>query len=173
MASIVHPDSASTLRRDTKAGAMQRTRFGAVEIVTLFLYAGLLIWAFPHHEPCPDEAQAWQLARTLPFAQMFRLLSYEGHPGLWYVLLWALSRLHVSYTGMCCVAAVIAFAGITLLVSTSPFPRFVKLLLPFSFYLAFQYAHSEFQAQACATNPICRRDCGLCGSIRPFPPSLK
>jgi hypothetical protein len=51
---------------------------GVPEMVTLGLYAGLLIWAFPHHEPWADEAQAWQLARTLPFAQMFRLLSYEG-----------------------------------------------------------------------------------------------
>src|ERR1700733_7859780 len=130
----------ASVRSDPRANVTRRLHMGLPEIVTLGLYARLLIWAFPHHEPWADEAQAWQLARTLPFAQMFRLLSYEGHPGLWYVLLWALSRLHVSYTGMRCVAAVIAFAGITVLVSTSPFPRSVKLLLPFSFYLAFQYA---------------------------------
>jgi hypothetical protein len=130
----------ASARSDPYVSATRRLPMGLPEIATLGLYAGLLIWAFPHHEPWADEAQAWQIARTLPFAQMFRLLSYEGHPGLWYVLLWALSRLHVSYIGMRCVAAVIAFAGITVLVSTSPFPRSVKLLLPFSFYLAFQYA---------------------------------
>jgi hypothetical protein len=132
--------STASVRSDPYVNATRRLHMGVPEMVTLGLYVGLLIWAFPHHEPWADEAQAWQLARTLPFAQMFRLLSYEGHPGLWYVLLWALSRLHVSYTGMRCVAAVIAFAGISVLVATSPFPRFVKLLLPFSFYLAFQYA---------------------------------
>ena len=41
---------------------------------------------------------------------------------------------------MRCFAAVIGFLGVTFLVTTSPFPRFIKLLLPFTFYLAFQYA---------------------------------
>ena len=36
--------------------------------------------------------------------------------------------------------AAIAFLGVSVLVTTSPFPRFIKLLLPFTFYLAFQYA---------------------------------
>jgi len=110
------------------------------EIVTLCLYAALLAWAFPHHKPWADEAQAWQIARTLPLAQMFRALSYEGHPGLWYVCLWTLSRLHLSYAGMRCLAAGIGFLGVAVLVTCSPFPRFIKLLLPFTFYLAFQYA---------------------------------
>jgi hypothetical protein len=118
----------------------RRLRIGAAEIVTLCLYAALLVWAIPHHEPWADEAQAWQIARTLPLSQIFGLLSYEGHPGLWYVVLWTLARLHVSYLGMRCVTAMIAFAGITVLVTTSPFPRFLKLLLPFGFFLSFQYA---------------------------------
>ena len=50
------------------------------------------------------------------------------------------SRLHVSYAGMHWVAAAIGFLGVAVLVTTSPFPRFIKLLLPFTFYLAFQYA---------------------------------
>ena len=119
---------------------MPRFRMGAAEIVTLCIYAGLLAWAIPHHEPWADEAQAWQIARTLPLGQIFPLLSYEGHPGLWYLCLWVLSRLHISYAGMRCFAAAIAFLGVAVLVTTSPFPRFIKLLLPFTFYLAFQYA---------------------------------
>ena len=113
---------------------------GTAEIVTLCIYAGLLAWAIPHHEPWADEAQAWQIARTLPLVQIFHVLSYEAHPGLWYICLWVLSRLHVSYAGMHWVAAAIGFSGVAVLVTTSPFPRFIKLLLPFTFYLAFQYA---------------------------------
>jgi hypothetical protein len=113
---------------------------GAAEIVTLCIYAGLLAWAIPYHESWADEAQAWQIARTLPFVQIFHVLSYEAHPALWYVCLWVLSRLHVSYAGMHWVSAAIGFSGVAVLVTTSPFPRFIKLLLPFTFYLAFQYA---------------------------------
>ena len=72
--------------------------------------------------------------------QIFHVLSYEAHPGLWYICLWVFSRLHVSYAGMHWVAAAIGFSGVAVLVTTSPFPRFIKLLLPFTFYLAFQYA---------------------------------
>jgi hypothetical protein len=125
---------------NSKAWAMHRFRLGVAEIVTLCLYAGLLAWAIPHHEPWADEAQAWQIARTLPLVQIFHVLSYEAHPGLWYICLWVLSRLHVSYTGMHWLAAAIGFLGVAVLVTTSPFPRFIKLLLPFTFYLAFQYA---------------------------------
>jgi hypothetical protein len=121
-------------------GAVPRFRFGLAEIVTLCLYAGLLAWAIPHHEPWADEAQAWQIVRSLRPAQIFHILSYEGHPGLWYLCLWVLSRLHVGYAGMRWVAGAIGFAGVAVLVAASPFPRFIKLLLPFTFYLAFQYA---------------------------------
>lgn len=138
-----HPDVYSpigTLHPDSQARGLTRFRLGLPEIVTLCLYAGLLAWAIPHHEPWADEAQAWQIARTLPLGQIFHLLSYEGHPGLWYLWLRVLSRLHVSYAGMRYFAAAVAFLGVAVLVTTSPFPRFIKLLLPFTFYLAFQYA---------------------------------
>ena len=132
--------SIPVVRSDLKTRAMPRFHAGVPEIVTLCLYAGLLAWSIPYHKPWADEAQAWQIARTLPLRQIFPLLSYEGHPGLWYLCLWVLSRLHVSYTGMRCFAAAIAFLGVVVLVTTSPFPRFLKLLLPFTFFLAFQYA---------------------------------
>jgi hypothetical protein len=136
-----HPSSANSAPgANSKACAMPRFRVGAAEIVILCIYAGLLAWAIPHHEPWADEAQAWQIARTLPISRIFPLLSYEGHPGLWYLCLWVLSRLHIGYAGMRYFAAAIGFAGVTILVTTSPFPRFIKLLLPFTFYLAFQYA---------------------------------
>lgn len=127
-------------RRASPAPSFLPFRVGIPEAITLCLYAGLLAWAIPFHEPWADEAQAWQIARTLPLRQMFHVLSFEGHPGLWYLLLWALSRLHVGYVGMHWVAAAIAFAGIAVLVGASPFPRWLKLLMPFTFYLGFQYA---------------------------------
>ena len=125
---------------DTKTLGQLGLRLGLPEIVTLCIYGGLLAWAIPHHEPWADEAQAWQIARTLPIRQIFPLLSYEGHPGLWYLCLWVLSRLHIGYAGMRYFAGAIAFLGVTVLVTASPFQRFIKLLLPFTFYLAFQYA---------------------------------
>jgi hypothetical protein len=95
----------------------------------------------PFHEPWADEAQAWLLARSLPLGQLFHsYLGYEGSPGLWHFLLWCLIRIHVSYAGMHWVAGAIAVSGVAVLLFYSPFPRWLRLPLPFTFYLAFQYA---------------------------------
>jgi len=118
-----------------------RTTIVWPEACALALYAALVGLAVPFHEPWADEAQAWQLARTLSLGQLFRtFIRYEASPGLWHFLLWILSRLHVSYTGLHWIAAGIAVASTALLLFNSPFPRFLKLSLPFSYFLLFQYA---------------------------------
>lgn len=113
---------------------------GAPEWLALSLYGVVVAAAIHFHEPWADEAQAWQIARSLSLRQMFHVLRYEGSPGLWHLLLWCLSRLHVSYAGMRWSSGGIALAGIAVLLLCSPFPRWLKLLLPFTFFLVFQYA---------------------------------
>jgi hypothetical protein len=95
----------------------------------------------PYHEPWADEAQAWQLARSVSVPELFRTyLRYEGSPGLWHLFLAALSRLHCTYELMPWIAAAFAVLGVSLLIFFSPFPRYIRLALPFTFYLCFQYA---------------------------------
>ncbi len=111
------------------------------EWLTIGAYAAFLASMIPFHEPWADEAQAWQLARNVSVFDLFRTyLRYEGSPGLWHFLLAILGKLHVSYTGMHWVTAAIALAAVALLVLYAPFPRYIRLALPFTFYLAFQYA---------------------------------
>ena len=113
---------------------------GVPEWLALGLYGVVVAAAIHFHEPWADEAQAWQIARSLSLRQMFGILRYEGSPGLWHLLLWCLNRLHVSYSGMRWSSGAIALAGIAILLLCSPFPRWLKLLLPFTFFLVFQYA---------------------------------
>jgi hypothetical protein len=113
---------------------------GVPEWLALSLYGVVVAAAIHFHEPWADEAQAWQIARSLSLQQMFQVLRYEGSPGLWHLLLWCLNRLHVSYTGMRWSSGAIALAGVAILLLCSPFPRWLKLLLPFSFFLVYQYA---------------------------------
>jgi hypothetical protein len=115
-------------------------RVGALEWVTLSLYAVVVAAAIHSHEPWADEAQAWQIARSLSLGRMFQALRYEGSPGLWHLLLWFLSRLHLSYAGMRWASGLLALGGIAILLRYSPFPRWLKLLLPFTYFLLFQYA---------------------------------
>lgn len=111
------------------------------EWTALTIFAAVIAFAIPYHEPWVDEAQAWQLARNLSLHDLFRTyIRYEASPGLWHLLLWALSRAHVSYTGMHWVCGGIAVASASLLIFLSPFPRYLRLALPFTFFLLFQYA---------------------------------
>jgi hypothetical protein len=113
---------------------------GVPERLALSLYGVVVAAAIHFHEPWADEAQAWQIARSLSLRQMFQVLRYEGSPGLWHVVLWCLSRLHASYAGMRWSSGAIALVGVAILLLCSPFPRWLKLLLPFTFYLVYQYA---------------------------------
>ena len=104
-------------------------------------YAVYLCFIIPFHEPWADEAQAWQLARSVPIVDLFRThLRYEGTPGLWHFILAILTRMHVPYTGLNWFAGAVAFTGVAFLIFCSPFPRYVRFALPFTFFLAFQYA---------------------------------
>lgn len=122
-----------------KTAALRLTRIP--ELICLFFYAALASFAIAHHEPWADEAQAWQLARSLsPWQLLHTYLHYEGSPALWHLLLWTLIHLGVGYTGMHWICGAIALTGTALLLFLSPFPLYLRLLLPFTFFLAFQYA---------------------------------
>ena len=137
MISEQEPSATSIVPRELRRNILQEH---LPEWIALSIYLGLVALILPHHEPVADEAQAWQLARSLPIGALFHALRYEGTPGLWYLLLWILSRAQVSYAGLHWICAAIASVGAAILVFRAPFPRYIKLLLPFTYFLAFQYA---------------------------------
>jgi len=111
------------------------------EWTAVSLFAAVVAFAIPYHESWIDEAQAWQLARSLSLRELFQTyIRYEATPGLWYFFLWILNRAHVGYTGLHWFCGAIAVVSTSLLVFLSPFPRYLKLTLPFTFFLLFQYA---------------------------------
>ena len=128
-------------RIPTLDGVRRELRSRWPEWTALTLFAVVVAVAIPYHEPWGDEAQAWQWARNLSLHDLFQTyIRYEATPGLWHFLLWILCRLHVSYAGMHWICGGIAIASTSLLILRSPFPRYLKLTLPFTFFLLFQYA---------------------------------
>ena len=119
---------------------MIQIRSRGFETAILAGYTVLVVLAIAHHEPWADEAQAWQLARSLSFYDLFiTYLHYERHPIFWYGILRTLNLAGVSYSGMHWVCGAIGVAGMALFLFSSPFPRYLKALLPFSYFLLFQY----------------------------------
>ena len=116
-------------------------RFEALDGVVLALYVCVLAWAVPHHRPWIDEAQAWLIARDDSMRDMLlRRLHYEGAPPLWHLILKTALALHVPFTGLNWISAGFAIVGIFVLLRYAPFPRIIRWLLPFTFYLQYQYA---------------------------------
>ena len=104
-------------------------------------YALLLAVVIPHHEPWADEAQSWLLARDGSLSELWgHLLHYEGTPGLWQTLLHAIIRLGPPYGALGFISAAFAFVAVILVLRYAPFPLYIRLLLPFTYYLFYQYA---------------------------------
>jgi hypothetical protein len=99
-------------------------------LVTL-AYLAVVAWAALAHEPWRDEMEAWLVARDAasPLG-LFSNLRYEGHPVLWYVILWPLTRL--GGPGLMQAAAVaLGGASTYLFARLSPFPRWARVLFAF------------------------------------------
>ncbi len=94
-----------------------------------------------HHEMWRDELQAWMLARaSISLADLFHTIRYEGHPGLWHVLLFLLSRVTVNPVAMQLLHLLLATAAIFVAIRYAPFARWQKLVFIFGYFTFFEYA---------------------------------
>lgn len=104
------------------------------------LYAIVLGFTIIHHELWGDELHSWNIAKASK--SFFNLISntrYEGHPPLWYILLWVVSKFthDVSYIQL--VQFMIANAVVFLVLFYSPFSVLIKALIPFGYFFLFEY----------------------------------
>lgn len=110
-------------------------------ILTFAAYLALVVVVMCFHEPWFDEAQSWLIARDSSFADLLTLRPhYEGHPPLWTFLLSIPAKTGVPYeiglkgVQLLCAALLGGF-----LIFRAPFNRFTITLLPFTYFLCFQY----------------------------------
>jgi hypothetical protein len=111
------------------------------EILVLIIYfIGRIVVGF-FHEPWYDEAVAWQIAKSASLYDIiFEIPHYEGHPPLWHLILLPFAKLGVPYEfSLKFVSLVFSGSAVILLVFKSPFPRIIRLLLPFTYFLFYQY----------------------------------
>ncbi len=123
----------------TRTAAPYRRRWP--ELAALLLWCSLAAWAVHLHVPWADESQAWQLAGENSWAALFfHLLHYEGTGGLWHALLKLFAAAHLPFAAARYAAAFAQAVGVAVLLFRSPFPRALRLTLPFTFFLFFQDA---------------------------------
>ena len=64
-------------------------------IFTIYLTFTFIVMI--NHEAWSDEAQAWLLVRDLDFFSLLKQLAIEGHPSLWYLILFPFVKLGFPY----------------------------------------------------------------------------
>src|SRR5207302_6633519 len=119
----------------------QAVGFGRLEAAVLTLYCAVLAVVLPAHEPWSDEAQAWLLARDNSTWELIRhRLHYEGAPALWHLLIKAFQHAHGTFSGFGWFGAAFSIVGVYVFLRWSPFPAIIRALLPFTYFIQYQYA---------------------------------
>ena len=116
-----------------------KKRNPAVFIFCLYaLVLGITMW---FHEMWRDELQAWNIAiSSARLTDLFHNIRYEGHPSLWFIILWFSSKISVAPETMQVINFLLSLTTAWLIVFRSPFTLFQKTLLVFSYYFLYEYA---------------------------------
>jgi hypothetical protein len=94
-----------------------------------------------HHEMWRDETETWMIARDSPdLVSLFEHQRYTGHPSLWYLLLFALTRLTQDPRAMALLHLFIASLSVYLFLRYSPFTSLQKGLFGFGYFPFYEYA---------------------------------
>lgn len=111
------------------------------EWIVLILFSVCYIFVTIFHEPWFDEAQAWQIAKCSSVKDILLVIPhYEGHPPLWHLILAIPAKMGIPFEiGLKSIGFIITITSIILILFVSPIPRIVKLLLPFNYFIFYQY----------------------------------
>ena len=94
-----------------------------------------------HHQMWRDEINAYGMAVQSPnLRTLFRYLHYDGHPWLWYVMLWVISRFTLAPAAMKFLQAVVGIGIYGMIGVASPFRTWEKLLLFACYFVSFEYS---------------------------------
>jgi hypothetical protein len=123
---------------------MQHTR---VSQQSAFLFTGFLLFFFLlgifrlyRHEMWLDETGPWLLARdSANYLELAFNKRYEGHPNLWYTLLFFLTRLTTAVEAMQWLHLLLISGFLAIFFFKSPFSLFYKLVFAFSYYVFYEY----------------------------------
>jgi hypothetical protein len=124
---------------DRQAPLLTRLKSAVPDLVFVLLAVGNSVRLF-RHPMWSDEMQDFLLAAgsSSPL-DLFLKLKYEGHAGLWHLLLWVVTRFTTDPVWMQALHLLIALGIWVLIWRLSPFGKLEKLLLLLSYFLFFEY----------------------------------
>ena len=85
-------------------------------------YVWVQLWCVRWYDPWRDVSQAWCIVRDLSIPQIFAQLRYEGHPFLWYALLWPLAKFGLPFESILVLSTALMVGAAAVLVRFAPLP---------------------------------------------------
>ncbi|MBQ9543582.1 MAG: hypothetical protein IJV00_00480 [Clostridia bacterium] len=116
-----------------------KTKIPEWSVFALFVVLYCVVSAY--HEPWYDEALSWQIAKCASLKDLLITLPpYEGHPPFWHLILAIPAKLGVPYEiGLKSVGFLFSVSAVAVLVFRCRMPRILRLTLPFSYFVFYQY----------------------------------
>jgi hypothetical protein len=113
----------------------------AILWLVLGLYVFVACYTMFRHELWGDELHSWNLAKgSNTFWDLVQNRRYEGHPHVWYIILWLIAQFTHDPVYMQAVHLAIAISTVALILFYAPFNILIKILIPFGYYFLYEYA---------------------------------
>src|SRR5215216_3053360 len=105
-----------------------------------FLYVIVAAYAMSQHEPWGDEIHSWNIAKaSANLGELFSNIRYEGHPPVWYLVLWSISKFTHDFAYVQLVQFIIASLVVWIVLFFLTLPFLTRMLIPFGYYFLFEY----------------------------------
>jgi hypothetical protein len=123
-----------------RPGGAPPSRGRAGALVALLAFAAIATTTTLRHEMWRDELRAWQAATaSATLAELAANIRSEGHPGLWYALLYPLSRFTDHPVAMQLLHLAIAIAGAAVVLFAAPFPLVWRTIAVLGYFPLYEY----------------------------------
>lgn len=114
---------------------------GRADVVVAVLGALVIGISLKRHDMWFDELQAWGVVRAAEdLGGLFQNLQYEGHPPLWHLLLFGVTRLTGDPHWMQAATWVLASTSFALVVVCAPWPRWIRYVVASGYFFLFEFA---------------------------------
>ena len=115
----------------------EKTLLWGVFIVYLVLAA----YTISHHEMWGDEVHSWNIAKgSQSYADLIANTRFEGHPPVWYTILWIISKCTHDLDYVQMAHWLIASLTVMAVLFFSPMHLFARILVPFGYFFLYEYS---------------------------------
>lgn len=113
----------------------------AIELGALLAFSVAVAVGLHQHSMWFDETQSWAIARSSSsLADLFHNLAYEGHPPLWHLVLFGLTRVTTDVRAMQVVTWIVATTTAGLILWRAPWNHAVRIAVCFGYFVGFEYS---------------------------------